>query len=75
MDWTISLVLFGALVILFGLFSNYLKERLHLSESLIATLMGILLGPHGFGILNPSLKDTQAFATWQAFTRYRQCRL
>ena len=41
----IALLTLGGLVIVLGLFSSFLKERLFLSEPLVALLVGILLRP------------------------------
>lgn len=46
-------VLLGGFILLFGLVSLFVKERLYLTESLVATLVGILMGPHGLGVVDP----------------------
>ena len=43
----ISLALAGAVIVLIGLFSNYIKRSL-LQEPIIAVLAGIAAGPYGF---------------------------
>lgn len=48
-----NMVLFGGFIILFGLMSLFVKERLYLTESLVATLVGILFGPMAFGVVRP----------------------
>jgi sodium/hydrogen antiporter len=40
-------------LISYALFSNFIRNRLHLSEPPLATLMGIAFGPRGVGILDP----------------------
>ncbi|KAI9144447.1 Sodium/hydrogen exchanger family-domain-containing protein [Paraphysoderma sedebokerense] len=49
--WTLTLV--GAFTILFGLYSLVIKEKLYLSEALVATLFGIMMGPRVIGVINP----------------------
>lgn len=46
-------ILLGGFILLFGLVSLFVKERLYLTESLVATLVGVLMGPHGFGVVDP----------------------
>lgn len=48
-----NMVLFGGFIILFGLMSLFVKERLYLTESLVATLVGILFGPMAFRVVRP----------------------
>ena len=48
------LTLSGFLII-YALFSSFIRNRLHLSEPPLATLFGILFGPKGFGIIDPAL--------------------
>jgi len=50
---TVVLFLLTAFVILFSYISYFVKERLFLSEPLVATLVGILLGPKVLGWINP----------------------
>jgi NhaP-type Na+/H+ or K+/H+ antiporter len=40
-------------LILYALFSILIRNRLHLSEPPLATVFGIITGPHGIGILTP----------------------
>lgn len=40
-------------LIVYALFSQFIKNNLHLSEPPFAVLYGILLGPHGLGIITP----------------------
>lgn len=46
-------VLIGGFILLFGLISLFVKERLYLTESLVATLIGALFGPYGLRIVTP----------------------
>jgi len=51
---TVVLFLLTAFVILFSYISYFVKERLFLSEPLVATLVGILVGPKVLNWINPS---------------------
>jgi NhaP-type Na+/H+ or K+/H+ antiporter len=46
-------VLLGGFIGLFGLVSLFVKERLYLTESLVATLVGVAFGPVGLGVVAP----------------------
>jgi NhaP-type Na+/H+ or K+/H+ antiporter len=49
----------SAFLILYALFSSFIKNRLHLSEPPLAMLLGIIFGPMGAGALDPrSESDT-----------------
>lgn len=50
---TVVLFLLTAFVILFSYISYFVKERLFLSEPLVATLIGILIGPKVLGWIDP----------------------
>ena len=50
----IALLTLGGLVLGLGLFSGLLKERLWLSDPLVALLVGVLLGPAVLGLLDLS---------------------
>ncbi|ORX82927.1 hypothetical protein BCR32DRAFT_219042 [Anaeromyces robustus] len=50
---TVVLFLLTAFVICFSYISYYVKERLFLSEPLVATLVGILVGPKVLNWINP----------------------
>ena len=41
-------------LIYYALFSNFIRNRLHLSEPPLALVLGILLGPRCFDILSPN---------------------
>lgn len=64
-------ILFGGFIGLFGLVSLFVKERLYLTESLVATLFGIAFGPHGFGVLVPfnNSGDSEKYSFFQEFAR------
>lgn len=47
------LALIGLFIILFGLISLFIKERLYLTESLVAIIIGTIFGPKCAGILSP----------------------
>ena len=40
-------------LIIYALFSQIIRNRLHLAEPPLATLVGIICGPRGFGIVEP----------------------
>lgn len=46
------LIVTGFLII-YALFSHFIRNRLHLSEPPLATLVGIAFGPKGVGVLDP----------------------
>lgn len=46
-------VLLGGFIGLFGLVSLFVKEKLYLTESLVATLVGIVFGPYGARVVVP----------------------
>ncbi|KAI9142949.1 Cation/H+ exchanger [Paraphysoderma sedebokerense] len=48
---TIICLVLGSFILLYGLISLLVKERLYLSESLVAALVGILIGPHALNLL------------------------
>jgi NhaP-type Na+/H+ or K+/H+ antiporter len=39
--------------VLFGLFSSFIKETLRLGEAPVATVVGIIIGPHALNLFNP----------------------
>ncbi len=47
-----ALLTLGGLLLVLGLFSGYIKERLFLSDSLVALLVGVLLSPPVFGLID-----------------------
>lgn len=40
-------------VVIFGLFSSFIKERLRLGEAPVATVVGIIIGPHCLKLFDP----------------------
>ena len=48
----VYLILFTFLI-LYALFSALIRNRLHLAEPLLATLVGIAFGPHGANLISP----------------------
>ncbi|KAF3940669.1 hypothetical protein ABW19_dt0208949 [Dactylella cylindrospora] len=52
-EFNIICTILGGFVLCFGLISFFVKERLYLSEALIALLVGVALGPQGAGLINP----------------------
>ncbi|ORX93816.1 hypothetical protein K493DRAFT_284366 [Basidiobolus meristosporus CBS 931.73] len=44
----------GGFILLFGLASMFIKERLFLSEALVATIFGIIIGPVGLNLIDPN---------------------
>ncbi|CAI2166663.1 17408_t:CDS:10 [Funneliformis geosporum] len=46
--------LLGGFIVLFGLVSLIVKERLYLSEALVALLMGLIIGPACFHLVDPT---------------------
>ncbi|CAK9787176.1 hypothetical protein CC85DRAFT_296295 [Cutaneotrichosporon oleaginosum] len=48
-----ALAVFGGYLIFFGLVSFFLKDRLFMSETLMAFLIGVAFGPIGAGIFSP----------------------
>ena len=55
-------------LIAYALFSELIRNRLHLSEPPLATLVGIIFGPRGIGVLDPETWGWQDDIT-QEFTR------
>ena len=53
-------------LILYALFSQFIRNRLHLSEPPLATLVGIAFGPRGAGLLNPQSWGWQDNVTQEA---------
>lgn len=47
----------SAFLILYALFSQLIRNRLHLSEPPLATLVGVAFGPFGVGVLDPEWGD------------------
>ncbi|KAJ1816713.1 hypothetical protein LPJ60_005192 [Coemansia sp. RSA 2675] len=61
--------LLGGFVCIYGLVSGFVKERLFLSEALVAMLFGIIIGPRAINIVNPhDFVNTEKFTL--EFARY-----
>ncbi|KAF9465385.1 Sodium/hydrogen exchanger family-domain-containing protein [Collybia nuda] len=43
----------GGFIVLFGMFSLFLREKLYIGEACWAFLFGVIIGPYGAGIFNP----------------------
>ncbi|WVQ88108.1 hypothetical protein IAS59_001842 [Cryptococcus gattii] len=43
----------GGFVVIFGMVSLFVKEKLYVGEAPIATLVGIIIGPHCLNLFNP----------------------
>jgi NhaP-type Na+/H+ or K+/H+ antiporter len=50
--------LWGGFIMLFGLISLFIKNKLFMSESFVATLYGIIIGPAGLNLLSSSYNET-----------------
>ncbi|KAI9142948.1 Cation/H+ exchanger [Paraphysoderma sedebokerense] len=46
-DVTLICLILGSFILFYGLISLGIKEKLYLSESLVATIFGIIIGPYG----------------------------
>ncbi|KAF9163763.1 hypothetical protein DFQ26_002138 [Actinomortierella ambigua] len=54
----IAYALLGSFIIVFGLVSLLVKERLFISEAFVSTAFGIIIGPYAIGLFDPlSWKD------------------
>jgi hypothetical protein len=51
-SFNIFLALLGGFTCLFGIVSNFVKSQLYLSEAMIATTFGILIGPVVSGLVD-----------------------
>lgn len=49
----LTYLIVSAFLILYALFSSFIRNRLHLSEPPLAVLLGIIFGPKGAGVLDP----------------------
>ncbi|KND02439.1 uncharacterized protein SPPG_09069 [Spizellomyces punctatus DAOM BR117] len=62
--------LIGGFILIFGFVSLIVKERLYLSESLVATIVGIIIGPVGINLLDPYLWAGEIQNITLAFTEF-----
>ncbi|KAK4099510.1 hypothetical protein N658DRAFT_474894 [Parathielavia hyrcaniae] len=53
-NFNVACAVFGIFATLFALVSYLIKERLFISESLIALVVGVIAGPHVGGFIEPS---------------------
>ncbi|THV06424.1 hypothetical protein K435DRAFT_773360 [Dendrothele bispora CBS 962.96] len=58
----------GGFVVLFGMFSLFLRERLYIGEACWAFLFGIIIGPYGANIFNPHAWGDSSEETTNAIT-------
>lgn len=49
----LTYLILSAFLILYALFSSFIRNILHLSEPPLATLLGLVIGPNGLNILDP----------------------
>ncbi|KAF9103652.1 hypothetical protein BGX27_010485 [Mortierella sp. AM989] len=49
----VAYALLGCFIIVFGLVSLFVKERLFISEAFVATAFGIIIGPYAIGVFDP----------------------
>ncbi|KAI7819012.1 Cation/H+ exchanger, partial [Gamsiella multidivaricata] len=49
----IAYALLGCFIIVFGLVSLFVKEKLFISEAFVSTVFGIIIGPYAIGIFDP----------------------
>ncbi|RIA97168.1 Cation/H+ exchanger [Glomus cerebriforme] len=52
-DTSVVISILGGFIILFGLVSFFVKERLYVSEALVSVIVGIILGPIALRVLEP----------------------
>ncbi|KAJ2010921.1 Na+/H+ antiporter, partial [Coemansia sp. S610] len=62
--------LIGGFIFTLGLCSLITKERLFLSETLLATAFGIIIGPVALNWMDPSTWSANEYQTTQEFSRY-----
>ena len=63
-----GLSIMGGFVVIYGLISFFVKERMYLSEPLLAVTVGIVIGPHVLNWVDPySWGDREVFddGAWQ----------
>ncbi|KAJ2303115.1 hypothetical protein IWW55_003088, partial [Coemansia sp. RSA 2706] len=62
--------LIGGFMLIVGLCSMVTKERLYLSETLLATVYGIIVGPHVLNWMDPEGWSSNSLQLTQEFSRY-----
>ncbi|CAG8657025.1 8372_t:CDS:10 [Ambispora leptoticha] len=55
----IAYTVLGGFIVIFGLVSLIVKEKLYLSEALVATLLGLLIGPACLNLIDPTQWEYQ----------------
>ncbi|KAG0226700.1 Sodium/hydrogen exchanger family-domain-containing protein [Mortierella sp. GBAus27b] len=50
----VAYALLGSFIIVFGLVSLFVKEKLFISEAFVSTAFGIIIGPYAIGIFDPA---------------------
>ncbi|KAG8969192.1 hypothetical protein FRC03_004145 [Tulasnella sp. 419] len=64
----LAYTILGGFVVLFGMFSLLIKEKLYIGEAPIATVFGIIIGPYVAGIFDPRGWGNKDFDTTNAIT-------
>ncbi|KAF9927905.1 hypothetical protein FBU30_002792 [Linnemannia zychae] len=64
----IAYALLGCFIIVFGLVSLFVKEKLFISEAFVSTVFGIIIGPYAIGIFDPTRWEKYDAVTLE-FTR------
>ncbi|KIJ25190.1 hypothetical protein M422DRAFT_193775, partial [Sphaerobolus stellatus SS14] len=49
----LAITLAGGFIVLFGMFSLFLREKLYIGEACWAFLFGVVMGPYGANLFNP----------------------
>ncbi|KAJ2264595.1 Na+/H+ antiporter, partial [Coemansia sp. RSA 370] len=62
--------LVGGFLFIAGLCSMVIKERLYLSETLLATVFGIIVGPRALNWMDPTTWSSNPLQLTQEFSRY-----
>lgn len=62
-----AFTIIGAFILVFGLFSLFIKEKCYISETLVATIVGMIFGNNGLNMIN--LPDTVAKKGMLQFSR------
>ena len=55
------MAIIGGFIVLYGLVSLFVKERMYLSEAFVATSIGILFGPYVLNVVRPHVWFTQTY--------------
>ncbi|EPQ54422.1 hypothetical protein GLOTRDRAFT_61511 [Gloeophyllum trabeum ATCC 11539] len=49
----VAYALLGGFVVIFGMFSLLIREKLYIGEACLAFLFGVIIGPYGAGVFDP----------------------